>query len=184
MTHSLTWFDRLRIEWVVWSLDQRLYDLPRRSRVATRREVRESLLTAAADVGTKEALVRLGSSHQLAVEYRNAEFGDAPRPSWWAAGLFLLNAQLLFTLLLTEATLAFGDGIAAGNPSATGTFKWEGISYLQDSVTYTFVDGQSRYVGGAWTPLAWALWLAGAIMVGRLWHVASVWRRRRSPIAA
>ena len=34
MPHSLTWFDRLRIERFVWTLDQRIYDLPRASRIA------------------------------------------------------------------------------------------------------------------------------------------------------
>jgi hypothetical protein len=29
MAHKLTWSDRLRIERVVWMLDQRLYDIPR-----------------------------------------------------------------------------------------------------------------------------------------------------------
>lgn len=53
--------DRLRIERVVWSLDQRLYDLPTRSRIAKRREVRSNLLTAARDIGTAHALRNLGS---------------------------------------------------------------------------------------------------------------------------
>ena len=52
MNRTLGWIDRLRIERVVWALDQRLYDLPRKSRIAKRREVRENLLTAAADIGT------------------------------------------------------------------------------------------------------------------------------------
>ena len=47
MDHRISWFERLRIEWVVWSLDQRLYDLPRRSRIEKRREVRANLITAA-----------------------------------------------------------------------------------------------------------------------------------------
>jgi hypothetical protein len=29
MANNLTWSDRLRIERVVWMLDQRLYDIPR-----------------------------------------------------------------------------------------------------------------------------------------------------------
>ncbi len=53
MSDALTWMDRLRIERVVWALDQRLYDLPRRSRIAKRREVRQNLLTAAQDIGTR-----------------------------------------------------------------------------------------------------------------------------------
>ena len=52
MTHDVNLIDRLRIERVVWTLDQRLYDLPRSSRIAKRREVRQNVLAAAHDVGT------------------------------------------------------------------------------------------------------------------------------------
>jgi hypothetical protein len=178
MTHALTWFDRLRIERAVWALDQRLYDLPRRSRIAKRREVRENLLTAAHDIGAKDALRNLGDSRQLAAEYLSAEFGDGARPSWVAAALFLLTGQLILTSILSEAALAFGDGVTAADPDATGTFTWSGIRYLQDTVTFTFVHGDGDHVGGAWTPLAWAIWIVATILVGRLWRVASVWRRR------
>ena len=61
MTHSINWIDRLRIERVVWALAQRLYDLPRRSRIAKRREVRENLLTAANDIGASEAMRNLAA---------------------------------------------------------------------------------------------------------------------------
>ncbi|HEV7760618.1 MAG TPA: hypothetical protein VGO78_16555 [Acidimicrobiales bacterium] len=184
VAHPVTWIDRLRIERAVWSLDQRLYDLPRRSRIAKRREVRANLLTATHDVGATEALAHLGTSSRLAADYLSAELGDEPRPSWWAAAVFLLTGQLVLTALLNEAATAFADGIAAADPQATGTFTWSGIRYLQDTVTYTFVDGRSSFVGGAWTPLAWVLWAAGTVLVGRLWRVVPVWatrsRRRRS----
>lgn len=180
MPHTLTWLDRLRIERAVWALDQRLYDLPRRSRIAKRREVRDNLRTAALDIGASEALHNLGNSRQLAAEYISAEFGDAPRPAWMAAALFLFTAQLVFTSLLSEAAQAFGAGLTAANPTATGTFTWSGISYLQDTVTYTMVNGQGDSVGGAWTPLAWAIWIVATVLVGRLWRVVPVWRRRRA----
>ena len=184
MANTLSWIDRLRIERVVWSLDQRLYDLPRKSRIAKRREVRENLVTAARDIGTTDALRRLGSSHQLAAEYLSAEFGDGPRPHWIAAATFFLTAQLVFTSMLSEAANAFGDGVTAANPNATGTFTWSGIRYLQDEVTYTFVHGKGTSVGGAWTPLAWALWILATILVGRLWRAPSAWRRRRAAATA
>ncbi|MCU1365052.1 MAG: hypothetical protein JWL72_2365 [Ilumatobacteraceae bacterium] len=178
MDHSVTLRDRLRIERSVWALDQRLYDLPRRSRIATRREVRQNLLTAAHDVGATEALHHLGNSRQLAAEYRSAEFGDQARPAWMAAALFLLTGQLVLTSLLSEAAQAFGDGIVAASPNATGTFSWHGIPYLQDAVRYTVSNGERTSVGGAWTPLAWIIWIAATILVGRLWRVVSIRRRR------
>ena len=180
MTHSVTWIDRLRIERVVWALDQRLYDLPRKSRIAKRREVRENLRAASADIGTANALRNIGNSRQLAAEYRDAEFGSQPRPSWIAAATFLLTAQLFFTSFLSEAAQAFGDGITAADPNATGTFTWPGIHYVQTSVTYTFVNGHGDSVGGAWTPLAWVIWLVAAVLVGRLWRVIPAWRSRQA----
>jgi hypothetical protein len=140
MAHALTWIDRLRIERAVWALDQRLYDLPRKPRIARRHELRENLRTAAADVGAVAALRNLGVSRQLAAEYLSAQFGQGARPSWYAAAAFLLTTQLVLTPLLSEATSAFGDAITAADPDATGTFTWAGIAYLQSSVTYTFVD--------------------------------------------
>lgn len=179
MSHALTVIDRLRIERVVWALDQRLYDLPRKSRIAKRREVRQNLLTASQDVGTAAALSHLGSSSQLASEYLSAEFGEGPRASWVAAATFLLTGQLVLTAFLGEAASAFGDGITAADPHATGTFTWSGVAYLQDTVEYTLVNGHGTSVGGAWTPLAWALWLVATVLVGRLWRVPASWRRRR-----
>ena len=180
MTHLVTWVDRLRIERGVWTLDHRLYDLPRKSRIAKRREVRENLRAAAADVGTGDALRNLGNSRLLAIEYRAAEFGDEPQPLWLPAALFLLTAQLFFTSFLSEAAQAFGAGITAANPTATGTFIWSGIHYVQSSVTYTFVNGTGDSVGGAWTPLAWAIWALATVLVGRLWRVVPQWRHRRA----
>jgi hypothetical protein len=180
MSHAVTVIDRLRIERAVWALDQRLYDLPRKSRVAKRREVRENLLTAAHDIGTSDALSRLGNSRQLAAGYLSAEFGEGPRPYWVAAATFAVTAQLLFTWLLSQATSTFGAGITAANPHATGTFTWSGIRYLQDTVTYTFANGNGHSVGGAWTPLAWATWIVATVLVGRLWRVVSIRRRRHT----
>ncbi|UQX86978.1 hypothetical protein M6D93_11740 [Jatrophihabitans telluris] len=168
---AISWIDRLRIERLVWTLDQRLYDLPRRSRIAHRHEVRQNLLTAATDVGTTAALRGLGNSRELAEEYRTAQFGIAPRPAYYSAALFLLTAQLIGTSLLGEAANAFARGITAANPHASGSYAWSGIAYLQSEVTYHFTDGHGDWRGGAWTPLAWVLWLTATILVGRLWRV-------------
>jgi hypothetical protein len=180
MPHAITWFDRLRIEGTVWALDQRLYDLPRQSRIAKRREVRANLLSAAADVGAAQALRQLGGSRRLSMDYREAEYGDEPRPNWIAAALFLFTGQLVFTSLMSEATFAFRDGILATNPNATGTFAWEGIRYLQDNVTVTFTNGDARIVGGAFTPLTWGLWLVATVAIGKLWRLVPLLRKSRT----
>jgi len=180
MAHSVSLFDRMRIERVVWMLDQRLYELPRRSRIEKRREVRENLRLAASDVGTTQALARLGNSRELAGEYLSAEFGEGPRPSWVAAAVFLFLGVLVGTSLFNSAALAYRDGITAANPHATGSYSWHGIEYLQTSVHYSFTNGSAHFHGGAFTPLAWLLGLLATVLVGRLWTVPSVWRRRRA----
>jgi hypothetical protein len=184
MPHSLTWRDRARIERVVWALDQRLYDLPRASRIATRREVRQNLITAARDVGAGTALKQLGGTRELASEYLTAEYGEGPRHSWIAACLVLAGVPLVLIALLGEAALGFGHGITAAYPHATGTFAWDGVSLLQTRVTYTLVNGHGTYTGGAMSPLAWALLITATVTAGRLWRAVPTLRRRRAPRAA
>jgi hypothetical protein len=181
MPHSLTWIDRLRIERLVWALDQQLYDLPRSSRIAKRREVRVNLLEAARDVGTTEALRRLGPSRRLAEEYLTAEFGVGPRRSWIAAAYFGILVPLVLNFFLDEAAAAYQQAITAVDPHATGTFTWGGIRYLQAAITYTFTDGHASRVGGAWTPITYAGWITGTVLVGRLWRLLPRTARRRRP---
>jgi hypothetical protein len=178
MARPLTWFDRLRIERVAWTLDQRLYDLPRRARVAHRREVRQNLLTAAQDVGTSVALRNLGTTSQLAAAYQAAEFGDRPRHSWTAAGVWAATSMLVVTAILADAANGFAAGVAAGDPHVTGTFHWGGLSALQDTVTSTAVNGHTTVSGGGLSLLGWALWLVIAVLVGRLWRAPGTWRAR------
>lgn len=186
MSHLITWIDKLRIERVVWALDQQLYDLPRASRIATRREVRENLRAAASDVGTTAAIGHLGGSRRLASEYLTAEFGTGPRHSWMAAAYFAASVPFALTLLLDGASNAFRDGVLAANPNATGTFTWHGIGYLQQSVTYTFTNGTSNAVGGDWVsrPVPWVILIGGTILVGRLWRLLPSRRNRSNPPTA
>jgi hypothetical protein len=177
---KLAVLDRIRIESRVWSLDQQLYDLPRKQRIATRRETRSNLVSAAQKVGARQALANLGSSRQLAEDYLQAEFGPAPRASWVSAGIFLFTAALVLTSLLSEAAHGFADGVLAGDSHASGTFHWPGIAYLQSAVEYTTVNGHETLVGGALTPLAYVLLALAAIAVGRLWRVLPNWRGRKN----
>ncbi len=178
MTRQLTRFDRLRIERVVWVLDQRLYDIPRAARIAHRRELRQNLLTAAGEVGTRAALRNVGNGSQLAAAYLAAEFGDRPRHSWMAAGLWAATSMIFVTSILTDAANGFAAGVAAGTPHVTGTFHWGGLSLLQDTVTCASVNGHTTVTGGGLSLLAWALWLTIAVLVGRLWRAPATWRAR------
>ena len=178
MTHDVNLIDRLRIERVVWTLDQRLYDLPRSSRIAKRREVRQNVLAAAHDVGTPAALRQLGSGQQLAADYLAAEYGDEPRAHLTTAAVFLLTATLFLLPYLSEAAKAFGQGVTAGDPNATGTFTWSGLSLIQSPVTFTFSDGAGQYTGGNLSPFGYIALLGSTILIGRLWRLPAMWRTR------
>jgi hypothetical protein len=184
MANTLTWIDRLRIERVVWTLDQRLYDIPHGARIAHRREVRQNLLSAAQEVGTTAALRNIGSTAQLAAAYLAAEFSDRPRHSWTAAGLWAATSMLVVTAVLADAANGFATGISAANPHTTGTYHWGGLSLLQGGVTVKALGGHTTVSGGGLSVAGWALWIVIAVIVGRLWRAPGTWRRRAQPTAA
>lgn len=178
MSHSLTLRDRLRIEHVVWSVDGRLQDLPRKSRIEKRVELRDNLRAAASEVGTTEALRSLGDIRRLAAEYIAAEYGDGGRrPSWIAGVTAFAVVYLVLAWLLEAGVSAFRAGVIASDRNATGTFTWHGIPHLLDDVTFKFVDGHSTSVGGAWTPLTYAILFVVVVLAGRFWRLVPAWRR-------
>jgi hypothetical protein len=169
---TLTWHDRLRLEQAVWAVDRLIQDLPRKSRVAKRRELRDNLRSAAEDVGAAVAVRQLGDRRELAAGYLAAEYGDwQPRPSWTKAAAAAVLYYLLLSWLLEAGSSAFRAGILTGQPKATGTFSWNGIPYLLDDVHFTFSNGASTSVGGAWSPLAYAGLILVSILAGRLWRL-------------
>ncbi|MGX6600817.1 hypothetical protein ACWKSP_01570 [Micromonosporaceae bacterium Da 78-11] len=183
MTHPVGRLGRLRIETRVWLLDQQIYDLPRRTRITVRQEVRANLLDAARVVGAGQALRRLGGSRRLAEQYLRAEFGDEPRRSWIAAAYTAGLIPLALNFLLAGAAATFERGVTAADPHATGSFVWAAVGHLQRPVTFAFTDGQATSTGGAWTPLTYALWLLAVIVAGRLWRLPRLRRRGRASAA-
>jgi hypothetical protein len=178
MPRKLTVFDRVRIERLVWTLDQRLYDLPRASRIAKRREVRANLLEATADRGVGEALRGVGGSRTLAREYLGAEFGDRPHHSWTAAAVFAALVPLFLLGGLSAVSNAYAQALTAGH-AAAGTYSWSGVSYLQSPLTFTVDQGQVTQAGGAFTPIVYVLWAIGTIACGRLWRLLPLASRGR-----
>jgi hypothetical protein len=174
---------RLRVETRVWLLDQQLYDLPRRSRIAIRQEVRANLLDAAATVGVTQALRRVGGSRHLAEQYLRAEFGDHPRHSWLAAAYTAGLVPLVLNFALAAAATAFERGVTAVDPHATGTYFWPGVEFLQRGITFSYTGGEWTSTGGAWTPLTYGLWLAAVVAAGRLWRLPRLRRRRGGAVA-
>jgi hypothetical protein len=177
-----TVLDRLRIERATWTLDARLQDLPRRSRITKRRELRDNLRAAADEVGARQAVRQLGDLRVLAADYLAAEYGElARRPSWYAAAVALAAVDLVMMLLDHVASSAFRAGIHAtsASASATGTFRWPGVSYLISEETFTYRAGTSTSVGGAWTPWVYLIMLVATVAAGRLWRLFPAARRRR-----
>ena len=176
MSGTLIWTDRLRIERAVWTLNSYLQTLPMRSQAAKRRELRVNLRAASADVGTKEALRRLGNVRTIAADYIVGEYGG-PGPSWKAA-ICVLPA-FVFMFWLSNARIdAFKGGVIAANPHATGLFHWHGVAYVFTDATFTFVNGKATEVGGTLLPLVYVCVFGLAILVGRLWRVLPAWRRQ------
>lgn len=181
---KLNLLDRARIERFVWSVDQRLYELPRKARIEKRRELRTNLLDAAADSGTAAALRDVGDGGQLAASYLDADLGPAPRPSWMTAAAVVFGGMLFLTSLLTDAAKAYGDGILAGNPSAAGKFTWPGVQFLQTAVKYSVANGKHEFHGGAVSPVGYLVLFVLAIAAGRLWRAIPQIRpprRRHTP---
>jgi len=178
-TLTLTLKDRARIERAVWTLDSYLRNLPRKSRIAKRRELRVNLRAASADVGAQEALRRLGNLRTMAAEYVVAEYGG-PGPSWIVTTYFLI-AAFYFMFWLSNARIdAFRSGAIAANPHLTGVFHVTGVAYVLTNDTLTFANGKVTEIGGTLLPLVYVCIFALAVLAGRLWRVVPALRHRRS----
>jgi hypothetical protein len=186
--NPLSGADRLRIERAVWTLDYRVQDLPRGTRIAKRRELRDNLRDAAAEVGARQAVTQLGDLRQLAWDYLAAEYGDrARRPSWAAAALCIAVVDLVALAVGSVGQAAFRAGATAADPHLTATLHWHGVRFLISDATVTFADGRATTVGGAWTPAVYVLLLGGAVVAGRLWRISVRGRRlrwRRRPVSS
>jgi len=178
MTETLTWTDRMRIERAVWTLDTYLQNLPRKSRVSKRRELRVNLRAASADVGADEALRRLGNLRTIAAEYVVAEFGG-PAPSLTVAMCVMLPAFALMFWLSNARIDAFRNGAIAANPHLTGMFHMSGVTYVLTNDTLTFANGKMTEVGGTLLPLVYVCIIALTVLAGRLWRAIPILRRRR-----
>ncbi|MCW2539408.1 MAG: hypothetical protein JWN95_1133 [Frankiales bacterium] len=179
MTESDTVMDRLRIERAVWSFDARLQDLPRRSRIAKRRELRQNLRAAAGEVGARRAVRQLGSLRALAAEYLDAEYGELRcRPSWTAAALWIAAIEGVMMLLDQVSSTAFRAGVSTAGAHPVGAVHWRGIPYLISDKTITYAHDESTAIGGAWTVWVYVLMLGGALVAGRIWRLVPGLRRR------
>jgi len=176
-TLTLTWMDRMRIERAVWSLNSYLRNLPRKSRIAKRRELRVNLRAASADVGANEALRRLGNVHAMAVEFLATEYGG-PAPSWIVATYVLFIAYYFMVWIVNARIDAFKVGAIAANPHLTGTFHLTGVAYVLRNDTFIFTNGRVTEIGGTLLPIVNLYIFALVVLVGRLWRAIPAVRQR------
>lgn len=159
--------DRIRIERAVQSYDLWL-DLrgaSMRRRRGLRRELRANLAEATADVGSRTAVDRLGSTRSMAVVAVPSRRGV---PRWSVGGTAAVVALALTLLAQVLAALAWLDGVldAAGGQAVTGALTFFPGSTLE----YTPMgDGFGLALGVGWLP--WALGLLVFVLVARPWRL-------------
>jgi hypothetical protein len=180
MPTATTWTDRLRIERALWTLDTHVQSLPGSSRRAIRRELRTNLRASATDVGVAEAIRQLGSLHQLASGYLDAEYEGRPRPRVLKAALWTVAVGTIILWSTFVGHSAFVDGMEAANPHPNGTFTWDGMEVLGVGGDVSYADGHLRSFGLSFN-LWMLLYLVAAFLIGgRFWRLVPRWWRRRS----
>ncbi|MBO0836680.1 MAG: hypothetical protein J2P28_14395 [Actinobacteria bacterium] len=177
MPRRLTWLDRLRIERVIWTVDVLVAELPGRSRRTILRDLRANLRAAAAEVGTTEAVLGLGSLRRLSAGYLEAEYGpDQPRPRWWRGAFWAIAIWVVILSVTIVQSTAFVDGVRAVDPHAGGTYTWHPLAPGLPSGEVTLGD-QGRTAGISF-PLGMLAYPLAALLLGaRSWRALRRWRR-------
>lgn len=179
MSAHPTWFDRLRIELVVRTVDVLTSALPARSQRRIRDELRANLRAAAAEVGTAEAIRRLGPLRPLAAGYVETEHGPGnPGPRWMSALVWVFVAELVILAMVFAGHAAFMSGIETANEHPAGTYSWRGLDWLGFTVDVGYADGEFRGFTMSITPWLLLYLVAAAALGGRLWRMLPHWRRR------
>lgn len=161
--------DRLRIETAIVRYDfwLEMRGVPRARRGDLRRELRDNLTEARADVGTTRALFGIGSPKELAYAAIEA---DPSHPRWsqgafWASGTF---AVLVLWMALTTLTIIQSvEAADVTEPVELSPFPWLGTTFTVESGPGTL---------GASVTLPWQL-ILGPLLVFLL--VAQPWRLLR-----
>jgi hypothetical protein len=179
MAYTPNWLDRLRIERVVWTLDTLLTIVPGKRRRAIRRETRANLRAASADVGTAEAIRRLGDLRPLAVEYTGAHYGEQRRrPSLWGALIWSQLAALALVVVTVTGLESFLDGVEAAG-SVRGTHDWTTLSPVVSGHAEYDASGRLSGFGFEISVVFLLVYVLVALVVGgRLWRLV-LWRPAR-----
>lgn len=172
--------DRLRVERAIWVLDTLNGDLPGRRRKAIRNELRADLWASAQEVGTAEAIRRLGNLRRLSAGYSDAEYGEeGPRPRWVKGILWVALTEFVLMFVVLAQVQAFDAGLQEAGPGA-GEYEFRPLgwgpiyntTYDDEGFTGFFLD---------FTPalLPYMAVIVVAFLVGgRMWRALPRRRRR------
>jgi hypothetical protein len=161
---------KLRIESVVKRLDWQLQGrVPRSRRREIRRELRANLAAAAEQVGTDEAVRRLGDVRDLAAEYLEFETGRLRI----RAGVY---AALVVVVFLEVLGLALLESFRAGFEAGDGTGRWH-YSLWPYSIEGTAGPRDSWSISIAW-PGLFGLPLLAFLIWARSWRLLARRRHR------
>lgn len=161
---------RLRIETVVKRLDWRLEGrVPRSRRRQIRRELRANLSAAADEVGTEEAIRRLGDVRDLAAEYLEYETGRLPMRAGFAAALVTV-------VLLELVGLALLESFRAGFEAGGGSGPWH-YSLWPYELEGTAGPRDSWSISISWVGLV-GLPLLAFLVLARSWRLLGRGRRQ------
>jgi hypothetical protein len=176
-----TLVDRLRVERAIWVLDTLNGDLPGRRRKAIRAELRADLRASAQDVGTVEAIRRLGDLRLLSAGYGDAEYGEeGPRPRYLKGIFWTALAEVVLMFVTMAQVFAFDAGLLAAGPGA-GAYRFRALAgwgpvyettYDDEGFTSFFLDFTPALL-----PFACVL-LVAFLVGGRMWRALP--RRRQA----
>jgi hypothetical protein len=99
-----------------------------------------------------------------------------------SAAVWATTSILVATAILADAANGFAAGIATGNPHPTGTFHWGGVGPAEHH--HRSQRPRDRHRRRPLPTRLGPLWLAIAVMIGRLRRAPASWRARTGTAVA
>jgi hypothetical protein len=170
MISMLNLLARVRLELYLQRLDYHLSDLPGWRRRRIRREIRDNLAAAAADIGPGRALANLGHPRVLAAGYVAAEGCRLPqyrKGAWWAVAVLAIYPAMV---------LLYAMGLSDGAEATAGLGASVRTSFLWATVR---ANGGVKALSAAFSGyLLLVPPLLAFLLAGRVWRALPPLRRR------
>jgi len=184
MTNTLTWLDLLRIEFAIVRVDVMISALSLERQEEILGELRTNLRAASQQMGSAEAVRRLGGLRRLARSYLDVEHGDqGPRARWLIGILWMFVVEGVLLAVAVAGSQGFVDGVLATDPHASGTYAWHVLAPAAPSANFVFSDGRLDSFGLTFSAPTFAVAAAAlgaaALAIGaRAWRSLPQWRHR------